>query len=69
VQLYDLTTDPGETTNLATEWPERVAAMTARLQRDIDRGRTTPGPDRPNDVPITMVKRAGRQASRTQSGN
>jgi arylsulfatase A len=63
VQLYDLAADPGETTNLATEHPARVAMMTAMLQRDIDHGRTTPGPDQPNDVPITMDKQVTRKAT------
>jgi arylsulfatase A-like enzyme len=62
VQLYDLATDPGETTNLVTTHPDRVATMTADLKRDIDRGRTTPGPDQANDVPIAMIKQAGRKA-------
>ncbi len=63
MQLFDLATDPGEATNLATTHPERVATMTAMLQRDIDRGRTTPGPDQANDVPITMLKRTARKAA------
>ena len=63
VQLYDLAADPGETTNLAATHPDRIAAMTSLLQRDIDRGRTTPGPDQPNDVPITMIKQARRKAT------
>lgn len=32
VELYDLKTDPGETTNLAQAQPERVARMQARLE-------------------------------------
>ena len=66
MQLYDLAADPGETTNLATTHPDRIAAMTSLLQRDIDRGRTTPGPDQPNDVPITMIKQAVRNAASTK---
>lgn len=30
-QLYDLATDPGETTNLAEQYPERVREMVAML--------------------------------------
>jgi arylsulfatase A len=66
VQLYDLAADPGETTNLAATHPDRVAAMTAMLERDIDRGRTTPGHDQPNDVPITMIKPSGRKAAQAK---
>ena len=32
-QLYDLATDPGETTNLAAKFPERVTAMAAALEK------------------------------------
>jgi hypothetical protein len=32
-QLYDLTTDPGERTNLAGKYPEKVAEMDALLTR------------------------------------
>ena len=35
VQLYNLRTDPGETTNLAAEQPERVAALQAALQATV----------------------------------
>jgi len=31
-QLYDLATDPGETTNLASQFPEKVAELKAKLQ-------------------------------------
>ena len=51
-----LSTDPGERTNLAADHPDRVAAMRALLDEAIARGRTTPGPDQANDVPITVVK-------------
>lgn len=39
-QLYDLSEDPGETVNLADQYPQRVAAMLQRLQSIIDAGRT-----------------------------
>jgi arylsulfatase A len=65
VQLYDLAKDPGEKTNLAEARPDRVAAMTAMLERDIDRGRTTPGAVQPNDVPVSMRKTAPRKAKAT----
>jgi arylsulfatase A len=56
-QLYDLATDPGEQTNLVSLHPERVAAMKAALQTMVDRGRSTPGPDLANDVPVVLVKK------------
>lgn len=56
VQLYDLAADPGETRNLAAEQPDRVAAMTSLMRDLIDRGRSTPGADLANDVPVQMIK-------------
>jgi len=41
-QLYNLETDPGETTNLYNEQPEIVAELTALLQKSIDDGRSVP---------------------------
>jgi arylsulfatase A-like enzyme len=44
VQLYHLGRDPGETTNLEAEHPEKVDALAAALGDLIARGRSTPGP-------------------------
>lgn len=48
VQLYDLETDPGERHNLQAEHPERVRSMIARLEQQVQTGRSTPGPPQPN---------------------
>jgi arylsulfatase A len=55
-QLYDLATDPGETTNLVLTYPEKVESMQARLAGLIARGRSTPGPEQANDADIVMIK-------------
>jgi arylsulfatase A-like enzyme len=55
-QLYDLSRDPGETTNLVAQHPDRVAKMKAALEQHIARGRSTPGADQANDAEIVMVK-------------
>jgi hypothetical protein len=34
-QLYDLSSDPGEQTNVAPEHPERVAEMQAEIERIV----------------------------------
>lgn len=60
-QLYDLAQDPGEKTNLAAQHPERVTAMKAALQAQITKGRSTPGPDLTNDVPVVLVKKPGNK--------
>ncbi len=56
VQLFDLEADPGETNNLQHVHPDRVEKMKGMLQRIIDNGRSTPGPNLKNDVPIVMIK-------------
>ena len=46
-QLYDLDADPAETTNLAAQHPDIVQRLGRQLRHDLERGRSTPGPDRP----------------------
>ena len=41
-QLYDLSQDPGETQNLASQYPERVKSMEALLQKIRQDGRSRP---------------------------
>lgn len=55
-QLYDLSTDPGEKTNLVEKHPERVTRMKAAMEKAIARGRTTPGADQKNDAEVLLVK-------------
>jgi arylsulfatase A-like enzyme len=52
VQLYNLASDLGETKNLATEQPERVAQMQEMLEKLIKDGRSTPGEVQQNDVDV-----------------
>ena len=58
VQLFDLSKDPGERNNLQAEFPERVAAMKAELEKTIARGRSTPGNDLKNDVEVQLIKKS-----------
>ncbi len=55
-QLYNLKSDPGETKNLLADHPDRVATMKAALETAIAQGRTTPGPQQPNDTQILLLK-------------
>ena len=55
-QLYDMETDPGETTNLYTSEPEVVSTLLAQLESDVARGRSTAGADQKNDVPVKIWK-------------
>jgi len=43
IQLYDLETDPKETTNVYQQHPEVVSDLTAILRRYVETGRSTPG--------------------------
>lgn len=56
-QLYDLSADLAESTNLAQEMPERVKDMHGTLETLITQGRSTPGPRQKNDV---TVRRHGK---------
>ena len=51
VQLFDLARDPGETTNLAAERPQKVAQLVALLRKRIAAGRSAPGSRLKNDRP------------------
>ena len=56
VQLYNLAADPGETKNVSMQQPEVVAELTALLKKQVDDGRSTPGPKQTNDVPVEWNK-------------
>jgi arylsulfatase A len=51
-QLYDLAGDIGESTDRAAEKPELVAEMSARMEKTVAEGRSTPGAPQHNDVPV-----------------
>ena len=59
-QLYDMTKDPEETTNLSAQYPEVVERLRQQLQSQIDAGRTTAGVTQLNDVAIKVDKWATR---------
>ena len=50
VQLYDMATDIGERRNLQNEKPELVQELLDLLKTDIQRGRSTDGPNATNDI-------------------
>lgn len=55
LQLYDLAQDPAETRNLVDEEPEVVKDLLERLERQVARGRSTPGPDLANDRDVVFL--------------
>ncbi|QEG38361.1 sulfatase family protein [Roseimaritima ulvae] len=57
VQLYDMSDDMGEQTNLANQHGDTVASLRALLDDQVNRGRSTPGPERSNDVEVVIDKR------------
>lgn len=56
VQLYNMTTDIGEKTNLHEQHPEIVERLSKRLDEFIAVGRSTPGVPGKNAVPIVVRK-------------
>ena len=61
VQLFDLANDPHEDDNLAARYPDRVAKMVEMLGNQVERGRSTPGPDLSNDRRVTIVNPTDRR--------
>ena len=55
-QLFDLSTDIGETSNLQDKHPETVARLTKLLEKYITDGRSTPGEPQKNAVAIQIHK-------------
>lgn len=56
VQLFNLKTDPGETTDLSENHMDRVREMLSRFQQTIDNGRSTPGPLLANDREVRAFR-------------
>ncbi len=54
VQLYDLSRDIGEKTNVQDQYPQVVQEMTALLQGYVSDGRSTPGPPQENNGKINL---------------
>ncbi|MBD3178055.1 MAG: sulfatase-like hydrolase/transferase [Armatimonadia bacterium] len=54
IQLYDVDSDPGETTNVQADHPDVVEHLRGVLSRIIDRGRSTPGPEQMNDREVRV---------------
>jgi arylsulfatase A-like enzyme len=60
-QLYNMAADSGESKNLYGQHPEIVAELTALLEKYVDDGRSTPGPQQKNDVPVDWNKKGGKR--------
>jgi hypothetical protein len=53
--------DPGETANLYESHPEVAKRLLAQLQADIERGRSTAGPDAENDIDEIVLWKNGNE--------
>jgi arylsulfatase A-like enzyme len=62
LQLFHLGDDLGETRNLQAEHPEIVARLMQKLETLVVRGRSTPGPDQNNAVPVDLWKKKSPKA-------
>ncbi|MDQ8197886.1 arylsulfatase [Pelagicoccus enzymogenes] len=59
-QLYDLEVDPAETHNLYDTYPEVAERLLAQLNSDVQRGRSTAGPNLKNDIENIVLWKSGR---------
>jgi arylsulfatase A len=70
VQLYDLSADIKETTNLQDKHPDVVKHLTELLQQYVDKGRSTPGKPQKNDegeIDIWMKKKNVATAAKSDA--
>ncbi len=56
VQLYDMQTDPGEMRNLEAEQQDKIKELLSLLEAYVSEGRSTPGTQQLNDVPVDIWK-------------
>ena len=59
MQLYDLSADVRERTNVIEQYPDIVAALTAELETLVQNGRSTPGPQQRNNGKINIRRGMG----------
>ncbi|MBA4191762.1 MAG: hypothetical protein C0467_27600, partial [Planctomycetaceae bacterium] len=57
-QLYDLSADIGEKTDLAAQHPDEVKRITGLMEKFVADGRSTPGEKQANDVAVQILKKA-----------
>ncbi|QDU77715.1 Arylsulfatase [Bremerella volcania] len=55
MQLFNLSSDPGEQDNLVESHPEKVKQLLELLERQVEQGRCTPGEKVENDRKITFL--------------
>ena len=65
IQLYDLSADISEKTNVQDKYPDVVERLTKLLEKYVTEGRSTPGPPQKNTVEPDIWK-AGKEAHQPQ---
>ena len=55
MQLFNLQNDPGEKNNLVSTNPEKVTSLLKLLESQVERGRSTPGPNLSNDRNVKFL--------------
>jgi len=68
-QLYDMSKDIGEQTNLYHQNPEVVSQLTKLMEKYIEEGRSTPGPKASNDGEVRLWKKGGDKKSGSHEGD
>ena len=66
-QLYDMEKDPSEQNNLYLTHPEIAEKLLADLTSDVERGRSTDGPEAKNDVAEIRLWKSGRESRQKKS--
>jgi arylsulfatase A len=67
-ELYDLESDLSETRDRSADRPEITAHLTQLMQAYIDRGRSTRGPDQPNEAELSLKPKAGQGKKKKAKG-
>ena len=68
LQLYDMSTDIGETRNLENVQPQVVERLATILGHYVTAGRSTPGAAQRNDVPVDIWKDDANSGGETDDG-
>jgi len=67
-ELYNLRSDISEATDVAGAHADVVGRLEKLMQSYIDRGRSTPGPERRNDVELSLDERRGKKKKKRKEG-
>ena len=68
MQLYNMKTDRGETTNLYNEKPEIVAQLKKQLEQAVNNGYSVEGKEGSNDVPVEIYKNSKVKNKKQKKG-